>query len=62
MHERRGQRISAQSQRSAAPSLMLVVIGSWVIGQKAAGIGIREASTLITTDKSRFIPHFIETL
>lgn len=38
------------------------VIGSWVIGQKAAGIGIREASTLITTDKSRFIPHFIETL
>ncbi len=36
------------------------VIGSWVIGQKAAGIGIREANTLITTDKSRFIPHFIE--
>lgn len=38
------------------------VIGSWVIGQKPAGIGIREANTLITTDKSRFIPHFIETL
>lgn len=36
------------------------VIGSWVIGQQAAGIGIREDNTLITKDTSRFIPHLIE--
>jgi glutathionylspermidine synthase len=36
------------------------VIGSWVIGQEAAGIGIREANTLITNNVSRFVPHIIE--
>ncbi len=36
------------------------VIGSWIIGQEAAGIGIREAKTLITDNVSRFIPHIIE--
>lgn len=36
------------------------VIGSWVIGQQAAGIGIREANTLITNNTSRFLPHLIE--
>jgi glutathionylspermidine synthase len=35
------------------------VIGSWVIGQEPAGMGIREAKTLITDNKSRFIPHMI---
>jgi len=35
------------------------VIGSWVIGDEAAGIGIREDSTLITRDLSRFVPHVI---
>jgi glutathionylspermidine synthase len=35
------------------------VIGSWVIGQEPAGMGIREAKTLITDNKSRFIPHLI---
>ena len=35
------------------------VIGSWIIGQEAAGIGIREANNLITDNKSRFIPHLI---
>jgi glutathionylspermidine synthase len=35
------------------------LIGSWVIGDRAAGIGIREAAELITTDTSRFIPHVI---
>lgn len=33
------------------------VIGSWVIGGEAAGIGIRESDSLITTNKSRFVPH-----
>ncbi|WP_143305465.1 glutathionylspermidine synthase family protein [Chitinophaga vietnamensis] len=36
------------------------VIGSWVIAQQAAGMGIREADTLITDNKSRFIPHLID--
>lgn len=36
------------------------VIGSWIIGQEAAGIGIREANNLITDNKSRFVPHLIE--
>lgn len=35
------------------------VIGSWVIGQQPAGIGIREADNLITDNKSRFVPHLI---
>lgn len=33
------------------------IIGSWVIGGEPAGIGIREDSSLVTTDTSRFIPH-----
>lgn len=35
------------------------VIGSWVIGGEAAGIGIRESEGLITDNLSRFIPHYI---
>jgi glutathionylspermidine synthase len=35
------------------------VIGSWVIGQYPAGIGIRESRNLITDNFSRFIPHLI---
>ena len=35
------------------------VIGSWIIGQEPAGIGIREAATLVTDNQSRFIPHLI---
>jgi len=35
------------------------VIGSWVIGQEPAGIGIRESSGLITDNLSRFVPHLI---
>ena len=34
------------------------VIGSWVVGDTACGIGIREDNTLITRDTSRFVPHF----
>ena len=35
------------------------LIGSWVIGDRAAGIGIREDDSLITRDTARFIPHAI---
>ena len=33
------------------------VIGSWIIGGKSAGIGIRESKTEITDNLSRFVPH-----
>lgn len=35
------------------------LIGSWLVGDAAAGIGIREDATLITKDSSRFLPHII---
>jgi glutathionylspermidine synthase len=36
------------------------VIGSWLIGQETAGIGIRESNGLITNNMSRFVPHLID--
>lgn len=36
------------------------VIGSWIIGQEPAGMGIRESSSLITDNKSCFMPHLID--
>ncbi|HEY8939343.1 MAG TPA: glutathionylspermidine synthase family protein [Cellvibrio sp.] len=35
------------------------MLGSWVVGDSAAGICIREDETLITKDTSRFLPHII---
>ena len=34
------------------------VIGSWIIRDEAAGIGIRESEQPITRNTSRFAPHF----
>ena len=34
------------------------VIGSWIVGDEAAGMGIRENTQRITTNTSRFIPHY----
>jgi glutathionylspermidine synthase len=36
------------------------VIGAWVVGERAVGIGIREDASPITRDTSRFVPHFFE--
>jgi glutathionylspermidine synthase len=33
------------------------VIGSWIVGSQPAGMGIREDSTPITNNMSRFVPH-----
>jgi len=33
------------------------VLGVWLIGDQAAGMGIREADGLITTDDCHFVPH-----
>jgi glutathionylspermidine synthase len=35
------------------------VIGSWIIGQEAAGMGIRESTRMITDNLSKFTPHII---
>ena len=34
------------------------VIGSWIVGEEAAGIGIREDDSPITKNTSRFVPHY----
>jgi glutathionylspermidine synthase len=36
------------------------VLGSWMVNGYACGIGIREDSTLVTGNRSRFVPHVIE--
>ena len=35
------------------------VIGSWIVGDAACGMGIREDTTMITRNSSRFVPHAI---
>ncbi len=35
------------------------VLGAWVIGDQASGLGIREDAGYITGNDSRFIPHYI---
>jgi glutathionylspermidine synthase len=34
------------------------VIGSWIVGEQSAGMGIREDDSPITKNSSRFIPHY----
>jgi len=36
------------------------VLGSWVIGDRAAGLGMREDASPITRNLSRFVPHIIK--
>jgi glutathionylspermidine synthase len=35
-----------------------MILGSWIIGDESAGMGIREDQALITTNLSPFAPHF----
>src|SRR5690606_6539234 len=35
------------------------LIGSWLVGDEAAGISIREDTRIITQDMSRYVPHII---
>ncbi len=35
------------------------VLGSWIVGDVACGLGIREDINPVTRDSSRFIPHLI---
>jgi glutathionylspermidine synthase len=36
------------------------IIGSWIIGQEPAGMGIREADGWVTGNTSRFVPHLFK--
>jgi glutathionylspermidine synthase len=36
------------------------VLGSWMIGDRAAGLGLREDQSRITRNLSRFVPHVID--
>ncbi|MFT4096030.1 MAG: glutathionylspermidine synthase family protein [Rhodoblastus sp.] len=38
---------------------MRPVIGSWLVGDEPAGMGVREDRTAITSNRSRFVPHVI---
>jgi len=35
------------------------LVGSWIVADRASGVGMREDTTLITQDTSRFMPHAI---
>ncbi|MBO9880690.1 glutathionylspermidine synthase family protein [Xanthomonas sp. D-109] len=35
------------------------MVGSWIVGDRACGIGIREDDSPITSDSARFLPHAI---
>lgn len=35
------------------------LVGSWIVADRASGVGMREDATLITQDTSRFVPHAI---
>ena len=51
-------RLSARRQRPNQEG-KYAVVGSWIIGQKASGIGVRESDGPITDNLSRFVPHVI---
>jgi glutathionylspermidine synthase len=36
------------------------VVGSWMVGQEAGGMGVRESAGPITDNRSRFVPHRME--
>jgi len=36
------------------------VIGAWIVGERAAGMGVREDDSPITRNTSRFVPHYFE--
>lgn len=35
------------------------LVGSWIVADRACGMGVREDATLVTQDTSRFVPHAI---
>lgn len=35
------------------------VIGAWIVGDEAVGMGVREGNAIVTRDSARFVPHHI---
>ncbi|MFV3408920.1 glutathionylspermidine synthase family protein [Bdellovibrio bacteriovorus] len=35
------------------------VLGSWIVGESSAGLGIREDSSVVTQSTSHFVPHYL---
>lgn len=48
------------SEPGAAPRKRYPVIGAWIVGDAAAGMGIREDDSPITKNTSRFVPHYFD--
>ena len=48
-------------QKFELPSFdgMYPIIGSWVVGDVACGMGLREDFTAVTGNDSHFIPHYL---
>ena len=38
---------------------MRPALGAWIVGDSAAGLGIRETAGLVTDDGAAFVPHRI---
>jgi glutathionylspermidine synthase len=36
------------------------VIGSWIVGDRPAGVCLREDALLVTTNMSHFVPHYFD--
>ena len=53
-------RIVQEYARLFAAEGLHAVLGSWMIGDRAAGLGMREDASRITRNLSRFVPHVIE--
>lgn len=54
-----GPRIYQQFHWPARFDGVHAIIGSWIIGEEAAGMGIREDASLVTGNLSQFAPHYI---
>jgi glutathionylspermidine synthase len=50
--------ITQQRAKLAAADGWNAVIGSWIVGETAAGIIFREARQSIIQDSSRVVPHY----
>ncbi len=59
-HDAGGQFVYQSFARPISFSERYPIVGSWVIGGEAAGIGIRESGGPVTNDTSQFVPHIFE--
>jgi len=74
IHEADGTLVAARPERHAAGQECVYqqfvdppsfegnhpVLGTWIVGGHAAGLGIRESEHLVTDTDARFVPHFLD--